>query len=209
MPLASLFNLQYYGSASGAMVAETPVIVSQLSISGVASAEVDVVITNPTSTLKATRLVNSPIEVQGLGVMQEATPKGRARATLDVSIGAVPSAFDNAQAVLNALAASYNIAGTIGAKINASGSGGGGGGGGTIIRDDELAQGGNKRTIRLNNAASSTNNLYEGSTVVIMSGTGAGQARKITRYTAATKTADVSPTFTTAPDSTSVYRIIP
>lgn len=41
-----------------------------------------------------------------------------------ISIGAIPSAFDNAQAVLNAIAADYNIAGTVGAKINSAGSGG-------------------------------------------------------------------------------------
>lgn len=41
-----------------------------------------------------------------------------------IRIGAYPSAFDNAQAVLNAIAADYNIAGTVGAKINSAGSGG-------------------------------------------------------------------------------------
>jgi hypothetical protein len=42
-----------------------------------------------------------------------------------IQIGANPSAFDIAQAVLNALAAQYNIPGTIGAAIQSSSSGGG------------------------------------------------------------------------------------
>lgn len=48
--------------------------------------------------------------------------KGWMSATIDV--GAHPSAFDIVQAVLNALAADYNRAGTIGQKINGAGSAG-------------------------------------------------------------------------------------
>lgn len=125
MLLVTFASLQWYGSAAGAMIDTAPVIVPQLDIQGYSSPNISVEISNTTPYLKPTRLVNSPIEVTGLGVMQEATPKGEARGLLDVSIGATPSAFDIAQAVLNAVAVSYNIPNTIGAKINASGDGGG------------------------------------------------------------------------------------
>lgn len=125
MLLVAFASLQWYGSATGAMIDTAPVVTSELAIKGYASPAVDVIIVNPTPNLKATRLVNSPLEVQGIGTMQEATPKGRARALLDVSIGAVPSAFDIAQAVLNANAASYNNPNTIGEKINNSDTVGG------------------------------------------------------------------------------------
>lgn len=208
MLLGSLAGLQWYGSATGAMVDTAPSTEPQMSlkadkrlVASIQGGEIEPYI-------KGTMAKKQTLVVQGTGELQTANWKKKGRIALDVSIGAVPSAFDITQSVLNALAASYNISGTIGAKINSSG-GGGSSSGGTIIREDELAQGGNKLRIILNSAASSINNLYEGSTIVIMSGTGAGQARKITRYTAATRTADVLPTFTVAPDSTSVYRIIP
>jgi len=125
MLLVALASLQWYGSATGSMVETQPDISIDLDIKGYGSQSIDVSITNPAPNLKATRLVNSPLEVQGIGEMQEATPKGDAKVLLDVSIGAVPSAFDISQAVLNANSASYNIPNTIGSKINASDSAGG------------------------------------------------------------------------------------
>jgi hypothetical protein len=124
MPLASLFNLQYYGSASASMVGELPIIESELTISGLASANIDVVITNLTPNLKLTRLVNSPVEFTGLGELHQAIPKGRAKALLDISIGANPSAFDIAQAVWNSNASALNIIGTMGELLNGAGSAG-------------------------------------------------------------------------------------
>lgn len=133
---------------------------------------------------------------------------GRVQANIDWA--SRPSAFDIAQEVLNASKALYNIPGTIGEAINdGAAGGGGGGGGGTIIREDELAQGGTKAQITLNSAASTEDNLYEGLTLVTVSGTGAGQARKIVAYYGATRTAVVNFHFRIAPDSTTVYRIIP
>ncbi len=211
MLLGALASLQWYGPAAGAMVTDTPVTTPQLSVSGLASGELDVVITNPTPNLKATRLVNSPLEVQGIGVMQEATPKGRARALLSVSIGAVPSAFDIAQAVWLQQITAVDVAGTTAAKLNDSGGGGGGGssGGGTIIREDELAQGGTNFYLTLNSAASSINNIYINNTLVIMSGTGAGQSRRIKGYNGISRRAYVSEPWYVIPDNTSIYRMIP
>lgn len=47
--------------------------------------------------------------------------------TCTIQIGAQPSAFDIAQAVLNAVASQYNVPGTIGEAIQSGGGGGGGG----------------------------------------------------------------------------------
>lgn len=123
MPLASLFALQWYGPACGAMTDTEPAIEVELPIKGRARGTVEEQISLPVPFLKGTRLVNSPLLVDGLGQLEQALPKGRARGALSVSIGAIPSAFDIAQAVLNAAAASYNIPNTIGAKINSAGSG--------------------------------------------------------------------------------------
>jgi len=74
--------------------------------------------------LKGTRLRNSPLVVQAGGAAVLLLPKAKGRMALAISIGAQPSAFDITQSVLNALAGDYNIPGTIGAKINASGNAG-------------------------------------------------------------------------------------
>ena len=54
---------------------------------------------------------------------------------------------------------------------------------------------------------SSTNDYYNGLFVEIYSGTGAGQKAEITDYVASTRTCTAA--FTTAPDSTSIYGMIP
>lgn len=72
-----------------------------------------------------------------------------------------------------------------------------------------LAQSGsNVNTIKLDSAASATNNLYNGLTVIILSGTGAGQARTIIGYNGTSKQASVDRQFTTAPDNTSVFALL-
>ena len=63
-------------------------------------------------------------------------------------------------------------------------------------------------TIVLAATASTTNDIYNGMTVYISSGTGSGQIKVITDYVGSTKTATVS-TWTTNPDTTSVYEIMP
>lgn len=57
--------------------------------------------------------------------------------------------------------------------------------------------------------ASSVDNFYFGVWVVILSGTGAGQARLISAYTGSSRTATVTPSFITNPDNTSVFAIVP
>jgi len=64
-------------------------------------------------------------------------------------------------------------------------------------------------TITLAVGASATTNLYAHSVIVILSGTGAGQARRINSYVGGTRVATLSQTWTTNPDATSVYVILP
>lgn len=96
-------GLIYYGPGCGAMVDTAPAETPVMGLSGVGRLAEAVQIVLPTPNLKATRLVNAPLAVQGEGQVVQALPKGRARALLTVNIGATPSAFDNAQATLGEL----------------------------------------------------------------------------------------------------------
>jgi hypothetical protein len=68
------------------------------------------------------------------------------------------------------------------------------------------AQGGSATSITLDAGASATSNLYNGATVFIRSGTGAGQTQIITAYNGGTKVATTG-TWATAPDATSVFTV--
>ena len=70
------------------------------------------------------------------------------------------------------------------------------------------AQAGSATTITLASTASATNDIYNGMTVYLSSGTGSGQIKVITDYVGATKVATVS-TWTTNPSATSVYEVMP
>lgn len=63
-------------------------------------------------------------------------------------------------------------------------------------------------TIKLATTASATDDIYNGMTVYISSGTGSGQIKVITDYVGSTKTATVS-TWTTNPATDSVYEVMP
>ena len=106
-----------------------------------------------------------------------------------------PSASDNATAVWNALVASYTAAGSFGERFQ------------SIRRN--TAQAGTLSSITLDASASATNDYYRYAMCYILSGTGAGQARQITAYTQSTKVANVSPSWTVAPDATSVFLLLP
>lgn len=71
------------------------------------------------------------------------------------------------------------------------------------------AQAGASSTITLDASASATDNLYNTNLVYISSGTGAGQTRTIQSYVGSTKVATIHPNWTTNPDNTSVFIIIP
>lgn len=72
-----------------------------------------------------------------------------------------------------------------------------------------LTQAATSNSITLNGAASTSDGVYVNCMAVIPSGTGAGQARRITGYVGSTKAATVSPAWAVTPDTTSPYMIYP
>jgi hypothetical protein len=64
-------------------------------------------------------------------------------------------------------------------------------------------------TAVLRSATSLADDLVNGATLVIRAGTGAGQSRVLHNWTSASDTADISPDWTTTPDNTSDYYLIP
>jgi hypothetical protein len=69
------------------------------------------------------------------------------------------------------------------------------------------AQGGGATSIILDASASSTDDIYNGATITITGGTGAGQVRTISDYVGATDSALVSVAWTTVPNNTSTFTI--
>lgn len=72
-----------------------------------------------------------------------------------------------------------------------------------------VRQGSTTNTILLDPRASTINDVYNDYTIRIISGTGAGQFRKIKDYDAVTKTATLYEDFETLPNQTSKYEILP
>jgi len=71
------------------------------------------------------------------------------------------------------------------------------------------AQAGGASTITLDAGASATDNFYNTEVIFILSGTGAGQTRKINSYVGSTKVASLASAWATNPDNTSVFIILP
>lgn len=69
------------------------------------------------------------------------------------------------------------------------------------------AQAGALGSITLASAASTTNHLYNGCVIRIVSGAGAGQTRSIVSYAGSTRIATPDHNWVTAPDNTSVYTV--
>lgn len=80
---------------------------------------------------------------------------------------------------------------------------------GVLLSQHGIAAAGAASSITLASTASATSATYVGSVIYISSGTGSGQVRLITAYDGATKVATVSDTWTTTPDNTSVYKVLP
>lgn len=76
-----------------------------------------------------------------------------------------------------------------------------------VVIWDGTAQGGTINTIQLDTGASATDGAYDPATVVIVSGTGAGQTRLILQYIGATRVAVVDRDWKITPDNTSVFQI--
>ena len=81
-------------------------------------------------------------------------------------------------------------------------------GGTSYIDNAGTAQAGSSTTITLASGASAVDDTYNTMSVYITSGTGNGQLRTITDYNGTTKVATVA-TWTTNPDTTSVYEVMP
>ena len=69
------------------------------------------------------------------------------------------------------------------------------------------AQAGTSSTIQLASATSFADDALIGATVMLVSGTGAGQSRVVTDWVSSTDTATVAPNWTTNPSSDSVYNV--
>ena len=80
--------------------------------------------------------------------------------------------------------------------------------GAIVIRDLNLCQAGAAGTVTLDTNASAVDNAYQGYTIVLASGTGAGQTRYINSYVGSTKVATISPNWATNPAVTTMYRIV-
>jgi len=77
-----------------------------------------------------------------------------------------------------------------------------------IVIRANTAQNGGDTTITLDAGASGINDTYNGATIVLTGGTGAGQVRKITEYDYDTWIAIVDETWTTNPDDTTTFAIL-
>lgn len=77
-----------------------------------------------------------------------------------------------------------------------------------VLRNN-VAAGGGSSTITLDSGASSVDDFYNDSYIVIIGGTGAGQTKRIADYTGSTRLATLGSAWITQPNTTSVYVIIP
>lgn len=79
--------------------------------------------------------------------------------------------------------------------------------GGNLLGESNAAQAGTSTTITLATAASSVDSFYNGKTIRILSGTGAGSTGLVTGYVGSTRVATISSAWGIAPASGSVYSI--
>jgi hypothetical protein len=103
----------------------------------------------------------------------------------------------SAQDVWNAASSTDYGAGSMGERIKAM-----------LVRQSTVASA-TGSTLVLDSSASAVDDYYNENYVVITSGTGTGQARRITDYTGSSKTLAINRAWTTNPDSSSTYAIIP
>lgn len=111
----------------------------------------------------------------------------------DAGGGASPSAI--ADAVWDEPRADHVVAGTFGRSLQ--------------IGHDGQAQAGASKSITLATTASSVNNFYIDDLVLITGGQGVGQARRIKSYVGGTRVASIHTAWSTVPNNTSTYIILP
>jgi len=78
-----------------------------------------------------------------------------------------------------------------------------------LVTDHGVATAGTNNTITIRASASAISSTYSNDIILIMAGTGIGQSRLISSYNGGTKVVTVCENWTTNPDNTSVYVIIP
>lgn len=78
-----------------------------------------------------------------------------------------------------------------------------------IIENGTMQAGSAAGTAVLRSATSFVDDLIIGATIIVTGGTGAGQSRIIYDWVSTTDTASISPNWTTTPDNTSTYLVIP
>lgn len=124
MPYAALAPLHWYGPACAAMVVtDTIGELQEATPKREIRPALSVVGAGDSFVFRPYRGYAAALDVSGNAYTQ-VTPHQYKKISLTVNVGAVPSAYDITQAILNAVALDYNNPGTIGAKINASGAGG-------------------------------------------------------------------------------------
>jgi hypothetical protein len=124
MPLLVYYNNMFYGSASAAMVVDDPTIEVSASAKMNTRLGADIQGGDIEPYLKMTRALKQTLAVDAGGEMIEALPKMKLTAACSVSIGAVPSAFDIAQAIWQSSSSRYNVSGSMGEKLNNASSAG-------------------------------------------------------------------------------------
>ena len=99
-------------------------------------------------------------------------------------------------------ASTYNVVDTAGRRLRDLASTG------ITILTGTAQAGSTATTIVLASTASTTNDIYNGSTVLITGGTGVGQTRRIVDYVGSTRRATVDKVWVTTPDATSTFSVL-
>jgi hypothetical protein len=123
VPLSSLWAAHWYGPAVFAIVVEGGEDPA-LDVRAFSRLGVSVDGGNEEPTLHATLLVGNSFEVEGQGDLEAFGLRGLVRIGIEVDVAAQPTVFDIVQGVLNAQASQYNVAGTVGNKINSASAAG-------------------------------------------------------------------------------------
>ena len=122
--LADLYTLQWYGPAAAAIEVEGGAVEPDVDVHAYSRIGIDVEGGNQAPDLHGTLKVGWGVEVEGLGDIESFGMRGSIRLGVDVDVAAQPTVFDIVQGLLNAVASQYNVAGTVGNKINSAGAGG-------------------------------------------------------------------------------------
>jgi hypothetical protein len=147
----------------------------------------------------------------GTGAGQTNVITGYVGSTKVATVGATWATTPDATSVFTVAAfgpGSASVSGTVNANVTQwSGTAVGTVSPDSILLRNGTAQGGAASSITLDAGASATTNLYNGATIFIRSGTGAGQTNVITAYNGGTKVATVGTAWATVPDATSVFSV--